>query len=995
LFPGVTFGLQSAIYPNFGDKTYSPYVDDDFYLYHLLKINPIIHFGHKGKALIVDHLFKSREVPNLCDIPNSVVSGVASCLMRNDKFPEARISEYITKFDERMDLKSPFADLAFLFKQIAKISAYRKHRHINRENAKGFLMNKDKKRFKVCKITKPTDIHFFRLPLGKFASNGNFSFSVYTHADMYFIDFPGKFMFVFTRTDISHIINYCDALAGAYFFGKYKEIIDSDPNYNNRLFEFINLYSSCPADKIDKFCESWTSASRVVRCKLAGALSYNAMKIQIAERDEKKHNEVVSLQTFFSICNNKSPQTFADVSSLNRVCMPPDYDVTAAFSEEMEMHHSKNKVGIEVSQEHEDLYKQFLDYNRYQFISHFFKAYHHLPGYVADDCPNTGFRDAYNRNPRHWPIMNEKDTNYVVLRGCLKYKKRDEDIEMYFKDAGFIPDNLHSNLSDERIFKKDSNMIVHMIQGDSRFDLDKYRTEFTKREHPIKASFKVESGKELGRLFFVYGLGDKMLMAELEENISDFLKHVPGNAVGVANIAIREKMLKWNKLEAYEDVNIKPLFMSDDISKWSPHMPVRVQEDSARFWAEIYDQDWIGDITEIDKKDQVFCNIMNYKATYSSFGANKEGTSGKRITYLMINLKAFCTGILRGKRGGEELIHGKAHLLTFLDDGLTVVDVRKDKFFEDATKVIEGYSRIQAAIGYTLKTSKCYPSDSYMIFLNYEYAGGKRLYDHFKSFAKLFTRKSGDLMSFPERLREVATWAIGACDTSSEMMATYMAYVYRSVVEEYNWLGYKDREAPTQAKTLQWISPIALGGYGLLPIHCIASGISRSSFTECLKTVQMLARVKPVFKPAYIAIVKTPIAVKAPTAALRSPDTIVYAVPHLTEHRVTHIIEDKLIKDSCSPYLGEYVSILRNDKLKDFAAEVMDKLKLPVCAAYQAAYESSPMYFVDKMIAKVRKASTLQDLLSNDDIVKVMKANEADVRKASSVFVDRMSMAGL
>jgi len=944
---------------------------------------------------IVDALLKSKEIPPLCEIPGSLISSVASCLLRNDKLPEARIAEYTSKFEERMDLKSEFTDLAFFFKQIAKMAAYRKHRFTNRDNAKGFLLDKEKKRFKVNKNTNPDKINFFRLPIGKFSATGNFSFSVYTHADMFFIDLPGKFMGVYTRTDISHIINYCDALAGAHFFGKYKEVIDNDPNYLVRMYEFINLYAQIDAKSIDRFCEAWTSAARVVKCRLAGALSYVAMKTQIKEREEKGHDLVVPLAKFMSFCNNKSPQTFADVSSLNRICMPPDYDITAAFSEERDMHHSKNKVGIEVSVENEELYQQFLRYNRFQFISQFFKAYHYLPGVVKNDCPNAGFRDAYNSRPRNWPKMTEDDAAFVDLTGCLKYKRRDDDIEMYFKDAGFIPDELHDNLTNNKIYKKDSNMIVHMIQGDAKFNLADYRTKFTKREHPIKASFKVESGKELGRLFFVYGLGDKMLMAELEENISEFIKHVPGNAVGVANISIREKMLKWNRLEAYDDVNIKPLFMSDDISKWSPHMPVRVQEDSAKLWAEIFNEPWVADITEIDKKDQVFCNLMNYKATYNSLGANKEGTSGKRITYLMINLKAFCTGILRGKRGGEEIVQGKAHLLTFLDDGLTVVDVSKENYFEQANKVIEGYSRIQEAIGYTLKTSKCYPSDSYMIFLNYEYVGGKRLYDHFKSFVKLFTRKSSDLMSFPERLREVATWAIGSCDTSSEMMATYMAYLYRSVIEEYNWVGYKDREPPTQAKTLQWISPIALGGYGLLPLHSITSGVSRSSFTECLKTVQLLARVKPIFRPAYIAIVKTPIAVKPAAATLRSPDTIVYAVPHLTEHRVTHIIEDKLIKDSCSPYLGEYVSILRNDKLKEFATEVIDKLKLPVCSAYQAVYESSPVYFVDKMIAKVRKASTLQDLLSSEDIARVMKANEADVRKSAAVFVDRMSMAGL
>jgi hypothetical protein len=355
----------------------------------------------------------------------------------------------------------------------------------------------------------------------------------------------------------------------------------------------------------------------------------------------------------------------------------------------------------------------------------------------------------------------------------------------------------------------------------------------------------------------------------------------------------------------------------------------------------------------------------------------------------MIAMKAYCVNILRGKRGGPKLIEGSAKLLTYLDDGLTVVDISAKDYYKHAVAVIAGMCIIQAAIGYVLKIAKCYPSDKYMIFLNYEYFSGKRLYDDAKSFVKLFPRKSNDLLSFTERLREVSTWAIGAIDSSANPLDCYYAYLYRSVFEEFQWNNKANYSTP--AKILQWISPVAMGGYGALPIHSIAAGVSRSSLAENLKTVQVLAKRNPYFTNAFKVLLKTPVGTKTDLQVLRSPETPVYAVPHLTEHRTIHAIEEHLLSDCHSAYLKDPLTVLAGGSLSAFASTILKSVQSSNFMAIEAIYTSSPVFAIDKIISKVKKASTLRDLLPSKKRDSIVNGQLKEVGRVESAFIDRIN----
>jgi len=989
LFPGMKWGKQSDYYPNFKEPYFSSVVPTNYYIYHLLKDTEKCHFGLKGSLDIVDFLRKSRTCIEVRKPPMDFVSKLVGTLFGNDNLPVSYINNWTEPMSENFDKKNIWLDMAVIFKQIIKQSAYGSYTRINRSFEGNRFKCLDGKEHIITEYTKPGLIPVNYLKVDRFFEKGDAPFKIVAYDKLFFFFTKPKEVYIFTRTDISRIVNYCEAVAGMTFYALFRITQFKDYEYSNRLQEFIDFYHKTSGDHVNKFCESWISGARALKCQLAGPLSFEGYQELLRDREIDGHSTIVPLDSIRNIFLLQKPSDFVDALAMSRICMPPDFDVCKGFSDEKKLHTSKNPVGSDIDEDSEIVYQGFLKYQRIFFITQYFKHFKKLPGVMSEDIGDPDLIRKYNEKKHSWPGLTEEDAAYVDLTGCLKYKSRANDIEHYMKDAAMIPEDPARSIVREKVDRSETNMIVHLLTANKRLDLDAYREVFDKKDHAIRASFKVESGKEAGRLFFIYDLEDKMLMAELEENISDFLIHVSGNAVGLSNIKIRENMQRLNQLEEYTDLDMKPLFMSDDISKWSPKMPVRVQEDSARFWAEIFDQPWIGRISEIDKRDEILINIMNYRSSYKSYGANKEGTSGKRFTFTMIAMKAYCVNILRGKKNGPKLIEGTAKLLTFLDDGLTVVDISAVDYYKHAKIVIESISYIQAAIGYILKIAKCYPSDKYMVFLNYEYFAGKRLYDDGKSFVKLFPRKTNDLMSFTERLREVSTWAIGAIDSSANPLDCYYAYLYRCVYEEITWYNKANYTAP--AKILQWISPVAMGGYGALPIHSLAAGVSRSSLAENLKTVQILAKRNPHFRSAFKALLKTPAEVKTPLQILRSPDTPVYAVPHLTEHRVIHAIEDHLLKGCTSVYLKDALSVLAGGSLHSFAQSIASSFVGCNTMVVEAVYTASPVYAIDKIISKVKKASTLRDLLPADKRDSIIKGQLNEVARVESAFIDKIN----
>jgi hypothetical protein len=216
-------------------------------------------------------------------------------------------------------------------------------------------------------------------------------------------------------------------------------------------------------------------------------------------------------------------------------------------------------------------------------------------------------------------------------------------------------------------------------------------------------------------------------------------------------------------------------------------------------------------------------------------------------------------------------------------------------------------------------------------------------------------------MTLPERLREVATWAIGAIDSGGQHMIGYLAYIYRSIFEVARWNKFTIPD--TIPVIAQFISPLALGGYGLVPFHGLVSGLSSVAINEGIRTIGEACFYFKSFRPIAKKVLSAPPIPKNPLTSLRSPGTVTFGVPHLTEHHLIHALEEHYIEGSNSVYLKSYLDAYRATDMEGLAREIFEQNPTISETALNCIYQTTPLYFIDRMLSKVKKSTTLTNML--------------------------------
>lgn len=804
--------------------------------------------------------------------------------------------------------------------------------------------------------------------------------SVAFFANVLFITVKKGPSVIITTKDIPRIQYYLNARASVLKLHGYMAVTYNEHVLRDALSYFDQKLALC-ANK-DRFAEAFVSASNVSVNGLAGFLSKHGYEEMSKDHIAEGLETIIQLPEFLNKVSRLKVSQHRAFRSIVRIAMPPSYDVPGIFSDEKKLHNTKNGVGAELKDdpEAESVYLDFLAYNRLAFCRQFHKQYGRYPGKV-DDAKNSE-EERYNECVLTGAEMTISLhlARRVNLRGCLAYQSHTGNLGAHFKDTAMAPHSLDaSELEDYQ-----TNQMAYMATAQVPFDLERWRSDLgtTSYKHYHKVGFKNEVAKEKGRLFFISELGDKLLLGELEDNIGSFLKNCPGNAVGappgdVANSIFMAMCKKPIDGQA-------KLLISDDISKWSPYMPVRVQQDSADFWSEVFDQEWISRSTAINRDDLVVLDTAGWKASYPSHGSNKEGQTGKQMSYLMTNLKAFAVAKCRGKYGGEKLFSGAVNLLTFLDDGFTAADIDVDRYKEISGKVLKVLIKVQEQCGFIMKLKKSFPSDRYCQFLSREYYMGGRVYDYVKSVTKRAMRVDELVTALPEDIREVTAWATGATESGTPKEYVYACYLMDCARTTARKLGKAVKADPLHASFL--LAPVAGGGAGVMPPHGVVASLVKDMYTEQLEVLRKAAHHFPAVRAHYARIVNAEVKRKSGRGILRAHKTVTLMLAKMSEQRVTRAIEDKFLGNGGSCYVREMVESCNGPLIEEFGVAVARSNQKVLGVNLDDLYESSPLKMYDSILAKFKKSATLTAALGKEVTRSIIKAYKDDACKCFDVW---------
>lgn len=852
-------------------------------------------------------------------------------------------------------------------------------KRINRELQQGRVRTLDKPRTEVHELAVPrgTKFRLAKLPLDR--EFPQLTFSVHYFGGILAVITKAGAGYLMTPKDLDRIMYYISARCSVVRLDTYMKL-----THNNHIVaEALNYLDSLLVKRgvKDRVPEAFVSASNISLNCLAGFLSKDGMSEMIADHISEGLETVVPHREFLTKIapyNDTDHRTFR---SIVRIAMPISYDVPGIFSIEKKLHATKNPVGDQISDLAEKTYLEFKSYNRLNFLRQFKKQYGRYPGWVDD--AKTDEELAYNRCVKDGTGMKLSLVlaDAVNLKGCLAYQSRSGNIGAHLKDTAMMPHTLTPSESPVT----ETNQIAYMAAATSVLDLDEWRSSLGQvgYRHYHKVGYKNETAKENGRLFFISELKDKLLLGELEDNIGVFLKGCPGNAVGAPPGDVANSI--FSAMCKEPAVGEAKLLISDDISKWSPHMPVRVQQDSADFWAEVFDQPWISNTPYINGSDYVVLDTAGWRAHYASNGSNKEGQTGKQMSYLMTNLKAFAVAKCRGKYGGEKLFNGAVNLLTFLDDGFTAADLAVENYKITAKKVLETLCTVQRHCGFVMKVKKSFPSDRFCQFLSREYYCGARLYDPVKSVAKRALRMDEQVASLPEDIREVTAWASGATESGTPREYVYSTYIIDCARAVARKTGRAIQADGNYASFL--LAPTAVGGCGVMPPHGVLASLVKDLYTEQLQILKDACDRWPAVQSKYARAVVADISAKSGRGLLRAHKTVTLCLPKMSEQRVSRAIEAKFVATNQSAYVSDMLGLCSGPEIEAFGLEAIAANQKVLAVNLDDLYESCPLSMYDKIVAKFKKSATLTAALGKDITRKLIRQYKEDAMRCLSSWL--------
>jgi len=991
LFPGVPLGNRAELLEKEVDVSCDGKfaLSDDMATYYYLKMATTWLTEDKGLYLFAEALMDSGiwklDVDATVSQRDALLQHCVSLEAPANYSNPKEWYEIMDKLTASVSSQSTYDKQEAFLKRVTKarfIHSYVKHIRENRETEAGLKSKKTHKQVKGY-LWDPTDVQLAYYD-NKWV-NCTAPYKIAHYRGVYYVapeDGIGT-GYCFTSKDFSRLITFITTRRNAFAYAKLSETTRPYSNWNGALRYLLSrVKATCRGSgDIHRLCEAWGKANAIMLSKMAGPLAKAGTRQLEIDFIDKGYDKEVDLGEHQSSVTCKNPSDTIDCCMVHRILPPPAYDPIGIFSDELALHRGTNPTGKDISEEAEQDYLRWEKYMRFMFIRAFQKKYGYSPGSIKEDYKDTAFGKRYQQKVEKKKSMavNFDQCHMINLRGCLPYKHRDDDYHLYFEDTGFCPDAASEIKKVHEIDKKKSNQLLYMLYCDTPIDLRQCKKELAEGKpswsHNFRVGYKCEAAKSASRLFFIGDMTDKILFQELEENISEFITSVDGNAIGISDKQLIQKMAQMVEQANSVADNEGKGFISYDIKAWSPHMSPRFQRSQFEFWAEVFNQPHVGNLQLIYDNAVIYLSTLHWYAKYKLQGANLEGMNGKMLTFGHVCVMG--SAVLKAKE--KKVLDRKEviSLLALIDDGLASVIAERKRLKVLIPQLAEINRLVYQAVGLEMKLSKSFLSDRMSVFLNLYSFGGAKVMNAAKVFIKLGISNKAEHVSMPERLREIHSWTLSANKNGANWYTSHLCYLWECIRLIYA----ADRESPPMGLpgAFQLYMPVALGGYGIIPFHLCNATVGRLPISEAVTFLRVVSKALPDMRYLYGLMLNKSIRLKTGASIIRSPQTFQSADAHLVEMRMTATLERHVSKLNSGCYVGELFTLYSEDRLHQLGQNLIDLVQRQSLVSIDRLYNCTPERAISTIISKFRKSSSVTEMLGKKTVTKIIKLDRSEV----------------
>lgn len=602
------------------------------------------------------------------------------------------------------------------------------------------------------------------------------------------------------------------------------------------------------------------------------------------------------------------------------------------------------------------------------------------------------WHDAYLAG-RFGEVPSDEIHTYLAWEGTAVMPDVSPYDASMWKDSGLGADSIEEANRHQHLGVK-KNMITRLLFDD---DCPMPGSKRLSDDHVIKFFIKAEGHKDPARGIFSSNLLDRQAQSWMEKAVEKVARNHPSFMIGASSDQRDAKVQELTLRPTNFD--IVPMYYSFDISGWSAKMPKEPQRISHQIWAELYGGHLFTKATQINEGAYIYLALDGYRGWYRNTESNLEGFNGKEMTMILVTLLSLSVKVWRKRVVEAEILTEEvasttvALLFAYIDDGLSRIDLPRDRAVAAFTLYKECVIETFARCGYTVETSKCFPSDQFAIFLNEVYLAGRHVVHGVRAAMGISAEPTERHNTLIERLTSVSTGCRGAVMAGLNSASAVMLMAYHSFLHIREWVS--DRDPILWA--LWSYTPRSWGGLGMPNMFQLSVSGSGAAAEEGTATMQRWARISDSAKQLFLTLCRTELAQRSATSVLTAPLSCRVDQGYMIDSRVASMVRealrDRMERGQVSRYAERLLKYADPVGFQAFAEAVIP-MGTNVALQEQMldnVYEAHPHSIFSSFAKRVEKSVTVSSILGRTTFEKLLVENRLEAKESLRVLRSRIN----
>jgi len=790
--------------------------------------------------------------------------------------------------------------------------------------------------------------------------------------------------YLLLSSDIERIDKICSGIHLSFsYLLAYGRVGTSNHNkllnsYNKMFALFID--AALGAKNHNKVCRAFDVAYHYMLAKHIAVDDTRAATEQRSKFYKEGLHDILDLNTFTSICTALPPKEAIEVAMFYRCLPQPDFDYFSAAKRQYDMYTKNSTDAIRDRAAQGEIFDAILLYHRWTLLYAFWKAHGHCPGFVKEDVEHKDWHDRY-------PFVKATDIDFsesedINFNGEFTWKGRTTDIIDLVNDKATCPKNLRDEHFHRDVVKmpvSDRNQLVDVMFREIPINLETLGQNRSDMNYDVKADDKPESKKPDGRWFFEAMTEPRLKQSEYEDSVSIYAKHVVGCFSGKSHA---DKVRQMNAVSETiaEGVPLQALFVSFDIEKFSPYLPIEIHKKLDAQWAEAFGIPDIAEASKIFTEGKVHYVKGCIHHSFQKFGVDFEGFAGKKLTVYHCAVMGYVARSLRV----NGITTQSCRFAALIDDGLLRVVLPTQNFATAKDRALRLIERIYKKAALRISWDKTYASCVLSVFLHEIRIAGRSITPGLRAILKVTNRSDAPNPSMLDDLLHLRSTVSGAMVAGATPVSSYIIYLYHVYDLVKKWAPKHD--SVRHAGALHCFIPIQMGGLGVESMNSLGGSISHTQLADCIGRLKLIGYRYVDVREAIKKLLGVSMHGRSGIAGVINPGGAITDSPHLRNDRLQLAIERNLMGKVSTPVFQALSPVLEAgaDTLVNSVTESRSVVPVPL---REVLYAMTPHSMVRKIAAKFLRARSAKSLVKASKFRNINYANIRDAERVLKPFV--------